>query len=130
MAGLAPPVARNAARSAPAAKREPPKTDARPRRVQPKLKVSQPNEPLERSADQAADRVMRSAAPAFPMGAEREPKKAQRKVDETQSPVKQGAKVKRKTKPDDKAHREAKPEKEAHRKARPDKEAHRDAITD
>src|SRR5438309_861408 len=68
MAGFAPLIARSGAASAATAKRaaaEQPKKKTPA--VRPKLKVSDPSEPMERDADRAADRVMRQAPPSFPM---------------------------------------------------------------
>ena len=135
MAGLAPLVARSGAAQAATAKRaaaEPSKKKTPPV-VRPKLKVSDPSEPMEREADRAADRVMRQA-PSFPMaGAKREPEKAHRapKQDEkAKRETKQDEKAKRETKKDDKAKRAPKKDDKAKRAAKKDDKAKRETKKD
>src|SRR6516164_3886744 len=99
MASFAPLVARSGSGSSPegaraASKQPDPKKSA----VKPKLKVSNPSEPMERDADRAADRVMRDA-PAFPMGAH----SGTKKDDKAKRETKKDDKAKRETKKDDKA---------------------------
>src|SRR5215831_17984963 len=104
MAALAPPVRR--ATSAPAKSGATASHDRyRPKRqVRPKLKVSQPSDALERDADRAADRVMRSTGPTFPMAGPRgqQDEKAKRSATKDEHP-KRAAKperVKRSPKPE------------------------------
>jgi hypothetical protein len=126
MASFAPLVARSGSGSstegARAASKQP---DPKKSAVKPKLKVSNPSEPMERDADRAADRVMRDA-PAFPMGAH----SGTKKDDKAKRETKKDDKAKRETKKDDKAKRETKKDDKAKRAAKKDDKAKRAAKKD
>jgi hypothetical protein len=136
MAGFAPLIARSGAASAATAKRaaaEQPKKKTPA--VRPKLKVSDPSEPMEREADRAADRVTRQAPPSFPMaGPKREPEptahRAAKKDDKAKRETKKDEKAKRATKKDDKAKRETRKDDKAKRAVEKDHKAKREAKKD
>src|SRR5437762_2836302 len=94
---FAPLVARSGTGSPPAAARAAGKAkESRKPAARPKPKVSDPSDPTEREGDRAAERVMRQAAPSFPMaGPQRDDKRVQRAAM-------QDEKAKRATKKDDK----------------------------
>jgi hypothetical protein len=136
MAGFAPLIARSGVASASTAKRaaaEQPKKKTPA--VRPKLKVSDPSEPMEREADRAADRVTRQAPPSFPMaGPKREPEptahRAAKKDDKAKRETKKDEKAKRATKKDDKAKRETRKDDKAKRAVEKDDKAKREAKKD
>jgi hypothetical protein len=80
MAVAAPPVARSAAKSGASAARAANKRDAPGPPARAKLKVGAANDPLERDADAAADKVMRAPVPSFPMAGPEKPSSKDDKV--------------------------------------------------
>jgi hypothetical protein len=124
MAVAAPPVARSTARSGASAARAAKKRDAPGPPARAKLKVGAANDPLERDADAAADKVMRAPVASFPMAGPEKPSpkddKVRRKTEKAKDTT--DATVRRATTPKDKgaagkkqdpARRAAKPESKA-----------------
>jgi hypothetical protein len=133
MAVAAPPVARSTARSGASAARAAKKRDAPGPPARAKLKVGAANDPLERDADAAADKVMRAPVASFPMAGPEKPSpkedKVRRKTEKAKDTT--DATARRATAPKDKgsagkkqdpARRAAKPESKA-KPAKGDKNA-------
>src|SRR5688572_18117762 len=84
MAVAAPPVARNAAKSGGPQARAGKKQEQPKPPVRTKLKIGAANDPLERDADAAADKVMRAPVPSFPLAGPPDKKeKVRRKTEKT-----------------------------------------------